>query len=118
MPMWCVVPLEMNEGNSLGQGYNRPTGCSAEKARHATFLTLTSQACTWCHQIFSGLNLLLHSNYTQLICLVPFSVVFLTVNSAIAPPFRAFGGICCWTFGYHVPQVSLNHGNVINSPSL
>ena len=36
MPMWCVVPLEMNE-NSLGQGYNRPTGCSAEKAPHATF---------------------------------------------------------------------------------
>ena len=37
MPMWCVAPLEMNEGNSLGQGYNRPTGCSAEKAPHATF---------------------------------------------------------------------------------
>jgi len=35
--MWCVAPLEMNEGNSLGQGYNRPTGCSAEKDRHATF---------------------------------------------------------------------------------
>jgi len=32
-----VAPLEMNEGNSLGQGYNRPTGCSAEKAPHATF---------------------------------------------------------------------------------
>ena len=27
----------MNEGNSLGQGYNRPTGCSAKKAPHATF---------------------------------------------------------------------------------
>jgi hypothetical protein len=26
----------MNEGKSLGQGYNRPTGCSAEKAPHAT----------------------------------------------------------------------------------
>jgi len=36
--MWCVAPLEMNEGNSLGQGYNRPTGCSAEMAPHATFL--------------------------------------------------------------------------------
>ena len=35
--MWCVAPLEMIEGNSLGQGYNRPTGCSAEKAPHATF---------------------------------------------------------------------------------
>jgi len=35
--MWCVVPLEMNEGNSLGQGYNQPTGCSAEKAPHMTF---------------------------------------------------------------------------------
>ena len=37
MPMWCMAPLEMNEGNSLGQGYNRPTGCSAVKAPHATF---------------------------------------------------------------------------------
>jgi len=37
VPMWFVAPLEMNEGNSLGQGYNRPTGCSAEKAAHATF---------------------------------------------------------------------------------
>ena len=37
MPMWCVAPLVMNEGNSLGQGYNRPTGCSAEKAPHMTF---------------------------------------------------------------------------------
>ena len=37
MPMWCVAPLEMNEGNSLGQGYNRPTGCIADKASHATF---------------------------------------------------------------------------------
>ena len=37
MSMWCVAPLEMNEGNSLGQGYNRPTGCSAVKALHATF---------------------------------------------------------------------------------
>jgi len=37
VPMWCVAPLEMNEGNSLGQGYNRPTGCSAENAPHATF---------------------------------------------------------------------------------
>ena len=34
--MWCVAPLEMNEGNSLGQGYNRPTSCSVEKAPHAT----------------------------------------------------------------------------------
>ena len=34
---WCVAPLEMNEGNSLGRGYNRPTGCSAEKAPHANF---------------------------------------------------------------------------------
>jgi len=41
MPMWCVAPLEMKEGNSLGQGYNRPTGCSAEKAPHATFNFLT-----------------------------------------------------------------------------
>ena len=38
--MWCVAPLEMNEGNSLGQGYNRPTGCSAEKAPHASFKTI------------------------------------------------------------------------------
>ena len=37
MPMWCMAPLEMNEGNSLGQGYNRPTGCNAEKAPHVTF---------------------------------------------------------------------------------
>ena len=37
MPMLCVAPMEMNEGNSLGQGYDRPTGCSAEKAPHATF---------------------------------------------------------------------------------
>jgi hypothetical protein len=42
VPMWCVAPLDMNEGNSLGQGYNRPTGCSAEKAPHATFNFLTS----------------------------------------------------------------------------
>jgi len=35
--MWCVAPLVMNEGKSLGQGYNRPTGCSAEKTSHATF---------------------------------------------------------------------------------
>ena len=35
--MWYVAPLEMNEGNSLGQGYNRPTSCSAEKDPHATF---------------------------------------------------------------------------------
>ena len=35
--MWCVAPLVINEGNSLGQGYNRPTGCSAEMAPHATF---------------------------------------------------------------------------------
>ena len=38
MPMWCMEPLKMNEGNSLGQGYSRPTGCSAEKVPHATFL--------------------------------------------------------------------------------
>jgi len=37
MPMWCVAPLEINEWNSLGQGYNRPIGCSVEKAPHATF---------------------------------------------------------------------------------
>ena len=37
MPTWCVAPLEMNEGNSLGQGYNQPTGCSTEKAPHVTF---------------------------------------------------------------------------------
>jgi len=37
MPMWCIAPLEMNEGNSLGGKGNRPTGCSAEKAPHATF---------------------------------------------------------------------------------
>ena len=37
MPMLCVASLEMNEGNSMGQGYNRPIGCSAEKAPHATF---------------------------------------------------------------------------------
>ena len=37
MPMWRVASLVMNEGNSLGQGYNRPTGCSAGKAPHATF---------------------------------------------------------------------------------
>jgi len=36
VPMWCVAPLELNEGNSLGQGYNRPTGCIAEKNPHAT----------------------------------------------------------------------------------
>jgi len=45
--MWCVVPLEMNVGNSLGQGYNRPTGCSAVKAPHATFnlMSLFSPTC-------------------------------------------------------------------------
>jgi hypothetical protein len=32
----------MNKGNSLGQWYNRPTGCSAEKAPHATFNFLTT----------------------------------------------------------------------------
>jgi len=37
MPMWCVAPLVMNEGNSLGQGYNQPTGYSAKMAPHATF---------------------------------------------------------------------------------
>ena len=37
MPVWCMAPLEMNEGNSMGQGYNRPTGCSAVKALHVTF---------------------------------------------------------------------------------
>jgi hypothetical protein len=36
MPMWCVAPLVMNEGNSLGQGYNRPTSCIAKMAPHAT----------------------------------------------------------------------------------
>ena len=44
--MWCMAPLEMNEGNSLGQGYNRPTGCSAEKAPHATFLYLRTSKVT------------------------------------------------------------------------
>ena len=44
MPMWCVASLEMNEGNSLGQGYNWPTGCSAEKAPNANFLKLS-----WLH---------------------------------------------------------------------
>ena len=34
--MWYVAPLEMNEGTHWGQGYNRPTGCSAEKAPHST----------------------------------------------------------------------------------
>jgi len=34
--------LEMNEGNSLGQGYNRPTGYSAEKAPQATFFSPVS----------------------------------------------------------------------------
>jgi len=34
VPIWCV---EMNEGNSVGATYNRLTGCSAEKAPHATF---------------------------------------------------------------------------------
>jgi len=29
-----------DEGNSLGQGYNRPTGCSAEKAPQATFIII------------------------------------------------------------------------------
>jgi len=36
MPTWCMAPLVMSEGNSLGQGYNRPTGCGAEMAPHAT----------------------------------------------------------------------------------
>ena len=40
MPMWCVAPLEVNERDSLGQGYNLPTGCSAEKP-HMRHLTLT-----------------------------------------------------------------------------
>ena len=41
--MLYVAPLEMNEGNSLEQGYNRPTGCSAEKphTRPLTFLHKT-----------------------------------------------------------------------------
>jgi len=42
VPMWCVAPLVTNEGNSLEQGYNRPTGCSAEMAPHATFISLYS----------------------------------------------------------------------------
>ena len=44
MPVRCVAPLEMNEGNYLGegQGYNRPTGCGAEKAPHETFNFLTA----------------------------------------------------------------------------
>ena len=37
MPVCCVAPLEMNEGNSLGQGYNRPTGCSAERPHTGLF---------------------------------------------------------------------------------
>ena len=51
MPMWCVAPLEMNEGNSMGQGYNRPTGCSNERPhtrplkkqhyKHCVILALT-----------------------------------------------------------------------------
>jgi len=45
MSMWCVAPLEMNEGNSLGQGYIRPTGCGAEMAPHATFNFLTTCHC-------------------------------------------------------------------------
>jgi len=36
--MWSVAPLEMNEGNSLGARVQSAyTGCSAEKAQHATF---------------------------------------------------------------------------------
>ena len=30
MPMRCVAPLVINEINSLGQGYNRPTGCTLD----------------------------------------------------------------------------------------
>jgi hypothetical protein len=55
VPVWCVAPLEMNEGNSMGQGYNRPTGCSAEKALHATFnffLHITEVLSVFCLSVF------------------------------------------------------------------
>jgi hypothetical protein len=45
VPMWCVAPLVMNEGNSLGQGYNRSTGCSAEMAPHVTFSFVVHVLC-------------------------------------------------------------------------
>ena len=37
MPMWCVAPLEMNEGNSLGQGYNRPTAAVPKRPHTRRF---------------------------------------------------------------------------------
>ena len=46
--MWCMAPLEMNEGNSLGQGYNQPTGCSAENAPHTTFKKKTFKIKNMC----------------------------------------------------------------------
>jgi hypothetical protein len=38
--MWCVAPLEMDEGNSLWQVYNRPTGCSAERPHRRPFYAM------------------------------------------------------------------------------
>ena len=47
MTMWYVAPLEMNEGNSLGQGYNRPTGCSAERPHTRLFYRAISLLGSW-----------------------------------------------------------------------
>ena len=44
--MWCVAPLEMNEGNLLGQGYNRPTGCSAVKGPTRDLLLSSNSSMT------------------------------------------------------------------------
>jgi len=62
VPMWCVAPQEMNEGNSLGQGYNRPTGCSAEKAPHANFFKYTKHA----YILSEDLNTFQHTHQGQL----------------------------------------------------
>jgi len=52
--MWCVAPLVMNEGNSLEQGYNRPTGCSAEMTPHATFTFTLPQTVGTCLDYSQG----------------------------------------------------------------
>jgi hypothetical protein len=44
-------------GTHWGQGYNRPTGCSAEKAPHATFFPLSAQLNPYtCGNLKAGCN--------------------------------------------------------------
>jgi hypothetical protein len=42
VPVWCVAPLEMNEGTAWGQGYNKSTWLQCRISPHnATFNLLT-----------------------------------------------------------------------------